>query len=597
MTSTAPDSNAQVVNVDATLEAPQIARSSRFLPWLATLYLFIPNCLFIFGWTKWYWCLAFGILIPPLFFFLWKHMPAMSLPLPKGKKDWTKLSVAAVVLFLILRFSGIGNTSAITTDLETRNELFELLIERPWPVRYSEYGDFGMAYYIGFWIPAALFGKVFGVGAGYSFLLVWSLLGLLIVYLFLCSFLKRIVLLPLVLFVFFSGIDIVPTLLDLILGRTNGFVSGPMVPHIEWHSAGNSFSYNMPSHITSLYWIYNNSIPIWVVSFLLLNQKNNRLALFWLSACVLSSLLSALVLLVLTVFIAFMKRDSESIIPSSFVDKKTAKERFLQFFSFPNLVVGVFIALIAGAFLFSKADPNQITSNGVGLYISINSPIEVLLLAFYYFFEFGIYYVLCLKHHKTNPLLHILLLGFLLVPVFYVGKNQDLCMKGSVPLMLLLFLFVVDTLQKAQTAKQHVLLSCTSVFVSLGSVTAWIEIGRMVALSHQLYSKNNIVGLESLWAFSELAIVVVSILLLLILGRLFSRWRKIYSGCVTSRFTKIMASAVVISVSSFVLISFLASHFSNYSQWNQLWSISQIVSGPNFTCHTDLNYFYRFFAR
>lgn len=48
-------------------------------------------------------------------------------------------------------------------------------------VSYEEgYQMRGLIYYIGYWLPAAVVGKVFGLTAGYYFQYVWAIIGIFI---------------------------------------------------------------------------------------------------------------------------------------------------------------------------------------------------------------------------------------------------------------------------------------------------------------------------------------------------------------------------------------------------------------------------------
>lgn len=69
------------------------------------------------------------------------------------------------ILLLLLLLSGIGAlTAQIAGDHVYRNAVFYDLVRRPWPVVYPD-GDEGpvtLCYYFGFWLPAALIGKLTG---------------------------------------------------------------------------------------------------------------------------------------------------------------------------------------------------------------------------------------------------------------------------------------------------------------------------------------------------------------------------------------------------------------------------------------------------
>ena len=94
-----------------------------------------------------------------------------------------------------------------------RNQTFQILVEYDWPVTKQVMMEDGvhtrgLIYYIGFWLPAACVGKLFGLTAGYCFQLLWAALGVGLVYYYICAYLKRLSVWPLFGLILFSGLDI-----------------------------------------------------------------------------------------------------------------------------------------------------------------------------------------------------------------------------------------------------------------------------------------------------------------------------------------------------------------------------------------------------
>lgn len=86
-----------------------------------------------------------------------------------------------------------------------------------WPVTATFTSDTGtdgrgMVYYIGFWLPAAAIGKFFGIAAGYVAQYVWAVFGICVFYALICLWRKKVMVWPLFVIVFFSGLDVVGAL-------------------------------------------------------------------------------------------------------------------------------------------------------------------------------------------------------------------------------------------------------------------------------------------------------------------------------------------------------------------------------------------------
>ena len=565
------------------------------LPLLASVYLLTPGLIFLLGWTKWFWALlAVAVFIPSLIF-LWKHLPSIRVPFPKTWKDAAKFIGVACGLFLLVRFSGIGNMAAITKDLEVRNTIFEILVRYDWPVRYATDPGYVMGYYIGFWLPAALAGKLFGLGAGYAFVELWSFAGLFLVYLFICALHKKIVVWPLVVFVFFSGMDVIPELIALGMGRKTAFVPGAVFPHLEWHHFDN-FSFNMLSNVTNIYWIYNNTIPVWVACMLLLFVKDNRISFIVFASLLLSSLLSAAGLVPVILLLGFTKPGaSGSLLDRKFVSKSEIWPRLKEFFSIENLTGGIFLSILSVAFLYVTPDPNQVTSNGVGMYFYLVSPKDVVLWIVAILCEFAIFVLLCLKRQWRNPLFHLTWVCLLFFPVFFVGLNQDFCMKATVPYLMLLCLFLSESVQAYAKAKKKVLLVASLAMLAIGAVTPLFEILRQGKATFELlYGRTGTTGAQVSWIILEcvgigalfcLVIFALRPWLLKDFGRSGRVYRLVFAGC-----------------SIFMLVGlsvFMTSHFNDIplAIWNEQVSVYYIISGPNFTHTIAQDLFYRVFAR
>ena len=99
----------------------------------------------------------------------------------------------------------------------------------------------------------------------------WTALGVWIFYSLVCSYLKKFKAWPLVLFFAFSGLDIISWFL-----RGNGLADSM---HIEWSIP--NFQYS--SFLTQLFWVFNQAIPAWIITILILLQKNNRNIVFLIS--------------------------------------------------------------------------------------------------------------------------------------------------------------------------------------------------------------------------------------------------------------------------------------------------------------------------
>ena len=236
------------------------------------LYLFLPLLLFLAGWTRWYIALP---CIALLLFALYRMCQEKNLP-ELWQPEWNKqdLKNMAIIIAIVVAWvylSGIGTLVFQNTDHNCRNAIFELLVQKNWPVKGTVSVDGvtstrGLIYYIGFWLPAAFVGKHTSLEFGYFFQMVWAILGILGFYYLVCVIRKKISVWPLIAFIFFSGLDIVGYHLH---GISLGDVS--LTKHLEWWT-----TFQFSSFTTQLFWVFNQSIPIWLILLLMYHQKSNR---------------------------------------------------------------------------------------------------------------------------------------------------------------------------------------------------------------------------------------------------------------------------------------------------------------------------------
>jgi len=147
---------------------------------IAYIYALLPIIIFLTGWCKWY----IGLVG---FAFLIYSYVKMCGNIPKTfTMKWTReniekaIFILGFVLFWVL-LSGIGKYVYQNTDHYARNGIFETLVNIDWPVikcYETENGMVyrGLVYYIGFWLPSAVIGKIFGIEAGYFSQYVWQLM-------------------------------------------------------------------------------------------------------------------------------------------------------------------------------------------------------------------------------------------------------------------------------------------------------------------------------------------------------------------------------------------------------------------------------------
>ena len=151
----------------------------------AYIYLFLPILIFFIGWIKPLIAVPLCLVICFCIFRMIQKPKDIWLP-AFNKELFFQLLPIIIILILWVYFSGIGGFVFQNKDHWWRNETFNLLVQEDWPVivKMNMKGTIqprALIYYIGFWLPSAVVGKLFGLSAGYAFQALWAVFGLFII--------------------------------------------------------------------------------------------------------------------------------------------------------------------------------------------------------------------------------------------------------------------------------------------------------------------------------------------------------------------------------------------------------------------------------
>lgn len=441
-------------------------RQSKALVIAAYGYLFLPFLIFIGGWLKWYFAVPMLLFLLFVFYRMARGAPELWVPAPRGR-EVGKLILILCVIGVWVFFSGIGKFTFQNEDHNTRNVMFDMLVNEDWPLIYTDppaqyYGEpVAFTYYLGFWLPAALVGKAFGIAAGRLAMLVWAFIGVaLFYYLVLAKIVRKLTLWPLLIFLFFSGMDILGM---LFLGRSWRDVG--LTEHIDWWAG--TFQYS--SFTTQLFWVFNQAVPAWVATLLILNQKSSRYVVPILALSMITSTLPFIGLIPFAVYIAFRNygryHGFRPFSPRTFAREMLTVE---------NVGGGGIIGIVSFLYLSNNFAGGRIGFNPFSSFGGILTLYLVFILC-----EALPLLALLYRKQRHKKLYTIAAISLLVIPLFKVGGNVDFCMRVSIPALVVLYLLVVDTFLRTGFGKRQRLRSVAlAAVLVIGSVTPIKEITR-----------------------------------------------------------------------------------------------------------------------
>lgn len=442
----------------------------KYLDWLVYVYLLLPIAIFFVGWMRWYFALPFVLLlliacIKAIRSKEQRHIVELT---AENKKV---IGLAVVVIGVWVYLSGIGGFMYQNGDQLWRNQIFRMLVEYDWPVvQEFTFPDGvetrGMVYYLAFWMPAALVGKVFGLTAGFFAQAIWAILGVMLVFYLLCRRFNKISIGALIGLIFFSGLDIVGAyianyeLIDLYKAM-----------HIEWWAV--NFQYSC--FTTQLFWVFNQAIYAWILTLMIWQQKDNRkIVLLW-SCGLLSCTLPFVGMLPLLIY-------------KMLKNARTNHDWIRGCMTIENVLIGGMVGILSFIYLRSNVSAQVIKSVSSGMRRE-----ELFVYFLFVFLEAGVYFLFVYKENYRNGLFWLALLCLLICPWIRVGGFADFCMRASIPWQMILFVMVMEELWRRQASGNRNAYRALMIVLVLGAVTPAFEIIRPMKNALEWYREDKLV--------------------------------------------------------------------------------------------------------
>ena len=456
--------------------------------------------------------------------------------------DIRKLAVIGIVVLVWTGLSGVGGYAWQNADHPIRNELFVLLVKEKWPlVKAIAAGGAeprGMVYYLGFWLPAAAAGKLFGLKAGWAAQYLWAAAGILLMYAWICIWRKKVIVWPLWIIIFFSGLDAAGVLLFC---RQELQVFGE--PHLEAWAPYYQFS----CMTTQLFWVFNQAVPAWLLAAVVFLGERPKNLCFLTSLTVLTSTFPFVGMVPYVLYFMVSRSDWKGVCQNL---RALLKSCWGSWASFQNIagsavtlfICGIYIAgnhavrnsmpwlnngrrlflllaaaALAGIILWLAAvcvlrgHGKLVFRTGLVLgilavaarfgrlpYADWQSPLFYWInLTLFYIVEAGVFLLVLYPAVEDKRLFLLNAAWLYVIPLILVGRSCDFCMRASIPGLFLLMLWCIHAAdawmhESGRCKKQLCLLLA---LLMIGTVTPLHEIKRSFVNTREPY-ENRIAGEE-----------------------------------------------------------------------------------------------------
>ncbi|MES2090100.1 MAG: hypothetical protein V4532_09005 [Pseudomonadota bacterium] len=409
------------------------------LDWLVVLYLTLPLLIFCF-WFKFPYVFAFLIMA---IFGLYKNLQ---------NTDACRFDVSGPMLCfsffaagLWVSIAGVGHFFYANADWLTRDAVLRDLASTEWPPRYVSDGPYALILRapVAYYLPAALVGKVLGLGFADFFLYLWTVVGF---GLFLSA---AVTLFPLgkqrwvaiLVLVGFGGMDLIGYV------GVNGALPR-LGQHLEWWANFAQYS----SNSTLLFWVPNHALPSWLGVVLVLRHwrsaELSKLAPVLAATIPLWSPLAAVGLAPFIMMGVNWRRDYRNLI------------------SIQSSLPWLGLALIVARYI--TLDAQGIPSRWafydfVGIIDFLKS---------YFIFvgvEFGLLVFVLFRMKAFDVQLWIAVMILLALPLYRFGLANDFVMRSSIPALTVVALATVRPLTSLNNRFWHGVLLAVMIIGAMGS--------------------------------------------------------------------------------------------------------------------------------
>ena len=382
----------------------------------AYIWMYSAIVIFMLGFVKWF--IAVPVSAAVVF--------AMVMAFKKQGDGHIRVSAGtlisgAVIVFIWMAFCGQGGFFAQGMDWNGRNAQLEDLVNYSWPVYYSDGSAF--TYYIGHFLPPALFGKLFGLGGARAFLMLYTSLGVYIVWLLMIKILKaegaKKQLFVLVLFVFFGSTE---DLRNIMLNFLSGLFHKDLTGAVRY---GFTTNFNLYA------WAFNQVTCSFIV-----------LALFFSDDRRVENYIFMGVPLIL--FSPFMMCTTIVIFICGAVKQLLRTDNFIKrLFSLQNLSVLVFVVPVIIIYLSGNIFSEKPDSVG---FQTVQYTGKWAAYFLFLLFEFVVMSLLMFPRFKKNLYFYAANAILIILPFFKMGLYNDLVTRGSASALFVLMLCAGDYL-------------------------------------------------------------------------------------------------------------------------------------------------------
>lgn len=405
-------------------------------------YIYLPIFIFLFGFTKLYIALPVTIILS----FGLKHLHTDYMKDSDSNSKclyvsgYTMVAVLSILILFCFLCGYGGGCFPQSSDWNKHNAILHDLTEQAWPVYYVNANEHSMlTYYIAHYLFPSALGNIFHSYALTEIILyLWNLFGIIIVFLNLIYILdisdsKKVIFILLTMLFFSGALLLAQEVADAFYGQYMHTSELTSLAKTMWFQS-DIFKLQYKSAFTSLRWTFHQWLVPCLMTTMFLRYKNQpqHFAILLLPMLLYASLSFLAFLPIVFGYAIYL-----------IIKSKNKCETIKQIFSLENIIVLGFLGSILFFYLYGNIlseKPEHIAPYFVnygkyfGCYI------------IFCFFMFGLHALLMHNRYRKNPVFHFTVATLCILPLFNIGKNNDLVLSGGTTGMFLIMYFLLDYL-------------------------------------------------------------------------------------------------------------------------------------------------------
>jgi len=246
--------------------------SAWWLRWVSMLYLALPWAIFFAGWLSPLWASAACALLLGGLVYFWRdgYDVAGSFTAALRRCRLREVALIGLIVVLCMMLSGVGGVGRQVNDYVKHNAVLLALVEHPWPVVFDRSALYdqptALVYYIGYYLPGALAGKVGGWALCQLVMVVWTAIGVALSFAWMARLAGRYRVLAVVVLLMAGGWDLLGHVLPISADASL------TTPSMDWWSG--LFCYD--SGFVSLLWTPQHTLIGWLAPALAIDQLERR---------------------------------------------------------------------------------------------------------------------------------------------------------------------------------------------------------------------------------------------------------------------------------------------------------------------------------